>query len=527
MSIRSDLYGEELVAVKAGGPAGALRREAALLEELEHSGIVRFVALTEDERGLRLLTRYAGRETLATWQPQRLDELQRVFEDLTATVCYLHERGVVHRAIRPNHVLIDAMRRPLLCSLSAARRVGAPDDGRTNGESPHSGDGSPDRRGDDPGADGTAEQAADVAALGETMLAVLDRTDEHGARSGRRREDQRLRERLRAVATAAEGGRVRTAKALAGQLQTVAGGSPQRPASDAGTAAGAAGSGPAGAGAAETLRRLRTPPGGQTRGDSHGRRLGRALPGLSRARRPGRLRRRPNRRALLTAAGVCAGCVLGVIMVLRLLQGDVDNPRTIVAETPASPEAAAAPHGQRPAPGADPPASAADRASGEALAGSTETTEDSPSGRANPPVVAPAPADDACRPTAAGYRDTTGDGCAEQILFGEGFVAVDGAHYPVGEAGDQLAVGDWDCDGIATLALVQEAGRVYVFESWPDVVPLTGTLVADLPPPLVLQDAPQGNCNQLVVHYAEGSWHLPLPPPGSAGPAADDGWLRQ
>lgn len=499
MIIRSDLYGEELVAVKAGGPADALRREAALLEELEHSGIVRFVALTDDERGLRLLTRYAGRETLATWQPQRLDELQRVFEDLTATVCYLHERGVVHRAIRPNHVLIDAMRRPLLCSLSAARRVGAPDDGRANSESPHSGDGSSDRRGDDPGADGTAEQAADVAALGETMLAVLDRTDEHGARSGRRREDQRLRERLRAVATAAEGGRVRTAKALAGQLQTVAGGFGQRPASDAGTAAGAAGNGTAGAGAAETLRRLRTPPGSQTRGDRHGRRLGRALPGPGRARQPAWLHRRPNRRALLTAAGVCAGCFLGVIMVLRLLQADVDNPRTIVAETPASPDAAPAPHGQRPAPGADPPVAAADRA----------------------------PGDDACRPTAAGYRDITGDGCAEQILFGEGFVAVDGVHYPVGEAGDQLAVGDWDCDGIATLALVQEAGRVYVFESWPDVVPLTGNLVADLPPPLLLQDAPQGACNQLVVHYAEGSWHLPLPPPGSAGPAAGDGRLRR
>ena len=513
MTIRSDLHGEELVAVKAGGPAGDLRREAALLEELEHSGIVRFVALTEDERGLRLLTRYAGRQTLATWQPQRLDELQRVFEDLTATVCYLHERGVVHRAIRPNHVLIDAMRRPLLCSLSAARRVGAPHDGPANGGSLHSSDGSSDRRGDDPGADGTAEQAADVAALGETMLAVLDRTDEHGARSGRRREDQRLRERLRAVATAAGGGRVRTAKALAGQLQAVAGGSPQRPASDAGTA--------------EALQRLRTPTGGRMQGGRQGRRLGRALSGLSRARQRAWLHRRPNRRALLTAAGVCAGCVLGVIMVLRLLQGDVDNPRTIIAETLASPDAAPAPHGQRPAPGADPPAGAADRSPGEALAGSTERTEDSPSGRANPPVEAAAPVNGACRPTATGYRDTTGDGCAEQILFGEGFVAVDGAHYPVGEAGDQLAVGDWDCDGIATLALVQEAGRVYVFESWPDVVPLTGNLVADLAPPLLLQDAPQGTCNQLVVHYAEGSWYLPLPPPGSAGPATGDGRLRR
>ena len=296
-------------------------------------------------------------------------------------------------------------------------------------------------------------------------------------------------------------------------------------------AGGAAGLlGPNGAGKSTLLKSLLgfvRPTGGRMRGGRQGRRLGRALSGLSRARQRAWLHRRPNRRALLTAAGVCAGCVLGVIMVLRLLQGDVDNPRTIIAETLASPDAAPAPHGQRPAPGADPPAGAADRSPGEALAASTERTEDSPSGRANPPVEAAAPVDGACRPTATGYRDTTGDGCAEQILFGEGFVAVDGAHYPVGEAGDQLAVGDWDCDGIATLALVQEAGRVYVFESWPDVVPLTGNLVADLPPPLLLQDAPQGTCNQLVVHYAEGSWYLPLPPPGSAGPATGDGRLRR
>ena len=529
MPIRSDLHGEELVAVKAGGPADALRREAALLEELEHSGIIRFVALTEDERGLRLLTRYAGRETLATWQPQRLEELQRVFEDLTTTICYLHERGVVHRAIRPNHVLIDAMRRPLLCSLSAARWVGTPDDGRTNGESHHSGDGASDHLGDDAGADGATEQAADVAALGETMLAVLDRLDAHGARSGRRRDSQRLRERLRAVAAAAEGGRVRTAKALAGQLQALDGGFGQRPASGAGTAAGAAGNEITAADAAETLRRLRRTPDPQTPGGSHRRSLGRALPGPVHARQPAWLHRRPNRRALLTVAGVCAGCALGVIMVLRLLQADIDTPRTSITGSAGIPDAAPAAHKQRPAPDTDLPPDPAGLASRETISPSTAGTEDSPTGRANtdPPAVAPAPGDDSCRPTAAGYRDTTGDGCAEEIIVGDGFVSVDGAHYPVGEAGDQLAVGDWDCDGVATLALVQEAGRVYVFESWPDEVPLTGNLVADLSPPLLLQDAPQGTCNQLVVHYSEGSWHLPLPQPGRAGPAAGDGRLRR
>ena len=95
--------------------------------------------------------------------------------------------------------------------------------------------------------------------------------------------------------------------------------------------------------------------------------------------------------------------------------------------------------------------------------------------------------------------------------MGAGFVSIDGARYPVGESGDQVAVGDWDCDGVATVALVQPGGRVYVFDGWPREVPLVGRLVADLTPPVELADVPRGACNELLVRYAGGTWYLPLP----------------
>ncbi len=563
MVLRSDLHGHELVAVKDSGSPDALRHEAALLEELDHHGIIRFVALTEDERGLRLLTRYAGRETLATWQPQRLEDLRRVFEDLATTVCHLHDHDVVHRAIRPSHVLIDAMRRPLLCSLSAARRVGAPNDGRADGENPRSGDGT---------GDGAAEQVADVAALGRTMLAVLERLDEHGTRSRRRREEHRLRERLGAVAAAAEAGRVRTAKALAGQLQALDSGVGHRPASvgddngadtDVATAGGPArgtadagwpggSSDPGGTGGIEDLdvgrevgggacteemlRRLRTPssrlpPGGRRRHRNGGRRTrhrpGSAPTGLRWMPQPGWLHRRPNRRILRTAAGLAAGCAVGTLMVLRLLEGDVDAPATIVADTVGSPgdardlsgeEAGAPTPDTTSTPGravanpeavtpVEPTGAASGGTSGAAETGGDATRSGSEA-LAGPPL-----GDSRCRAVAAGHRDTTGDGCAEEILLGEGFVSVDGVRYPVGDTGDQLAVGDWDCDGIATLALAQSNGRVYLFDSWPTEAPLTGELTAALPPPVLLQDVPSGACNRLVAHYGEDTWHLPLPAP--------------
>ena len=111
-------------------------------------------------------------------------------------------------------------------------------------------------------------------------------------------------------------------------------------------------------------------------------------------------------------------------------------------------------------------------------------------------------------------RDVDGDGCAEEIRIDAGFVSVDGVRYPVGAAGDQLAVGDWDCDGIATVALVEPTGRVYVFETWPHQAPLVGTLVAELAPPVELAEVARGACHELTVRYSEGTWFLPLP----AGP---------
>ena len=233
MALRSDLHGQELVAVKDGGSAETLRREAALLRDLDHPGVIRFVALTDDERGLRLLTRYAGRETLATWQPKRLEELRRVVEDLAGTVHYLHERGVTHRSIRPGHVVIDALRHPLLCGFSASGRVVVPHDTTTNRiDTPGhlEGDGT-DREpealsadgwsGPGTGVDTTGGRVADVVAIGETVIATLQRLDGHRARSGRKRDEQRLRERLGAVAQAAAAGRVPAAKALAGQIRAL------------------------------------------------------------------------------------------------------------------------------------------------------------------------------------------------------------------------------------------------------------------------------------------------------------------
>jgi hypothetical protein len=53
-------------------------------------------------------------------------------------------------------------------------------------------------------------------------------------------------------------------------------------------------------------------------------------------------------------------------------------------------------------------------------------------------------------------------------IVGPNLVAVGADRYQAGAAGDQVVVGDWDCDGEATVALLRpHTGEVFVFDSWP------------------------------------------------------------
>lgn len=85
---------------------------------------------------------------------------------------------------------------------------------------------------------------------------------------------------------------------------------------------------------------------------------------------------------------------------------------------------------------------------------------------------------------------------------------VGGITYEVGRPGDLVSVGDWDCDGRATPALLRTAtGEVFVFDGWatPDhdltVAPLTvvseATAVAG-------RDRNGDGCPELTVRRAGG-----------------------
>jgi hypothetical protein len=84
-----------------------------------------------------------------------------------------------------------------------------------------------------------------------------------------------------------------------------------------------------------------------------------------------------------------------------------------------------------------------------------------------------------------------------------------GTHrWAVGEPGDLVAVGDWDCDGTATPAVVRpSAGRLFVFDEWatPDA-PTSATPGPPVPSGVTAVSA--DGCGRVTIQTADGQTHV-------------------
>lgn len=70
-------------------------------------------------------------------------------------------------------------------------------------------------------------------------------------------------------------------------------------------------------------------------------------------------------------------------------------------------------------------------------------------------------------PDAANLADVDGDGCPERWTASNGRIDVGSQRFTLGTPEDFAIVGDWNCDGSATPALVDATGRVFLFDQWP------------------------------------------------------------
>ena len=127
-SMTTDATGRRVMA-KVGASAeeaARLEREADLLDAARHPGVVDLVGVDGTGVGSLLLTAHVEGPTLAAVGPLPLEEAAGLLAALASTLADLHEIGLVHGAVCPEHVIVGPGGRPVLCGLAYGGRAGDP-----------------------------------------------------------------------------------------------------------------------------------------------------------------------------------------------------------------------------------------------------------------------------------------------------------------------------------------------------------------------------------------------------------------
>jgi hypothetical protein len=106
--------------------------------------------------------------------------------------------------------------------------------------------------------------------------------------------------------------------------------------------------------------------------------------------------------------------------------------------------------------------------------------------------------------------DVAGDGCPVPVTWSSGVVTASlqsgraPARFALGQPGDELLLGDWDCRRGARPALYRPAtGQVFYFDAWAapghDVVPSAGSTTVRDGVPRVIREGVRG-CDRVEVH---------------------------
>lgn len=134
------------------------------------------------------------------------------------------------------------------------------------------------------------------------------------------------------------------------------------------------------------------------------------------------------------------------------------------------------------------------------------TQGDGAAGDAPGAETAARPAD--CPATVPPAADVDGDGCAEALVVDGSTVDAGVARWTLGEPGDVVAVGDWDCDGEASAALLRPTtGDVFLFSAWaPADEPVTVGVSQRVEGGVGMRAQPgDGGCDRLLVEHADGT----------------------
>jgi len=110
-------------------------REAETAAQLSHPNIVPIYTVDEQEGLVFFVMAYISGDNLAKRLHERgvltVDETRRILREVSDALAYAHDRGVVHRDIKPDNILLEqASGRPLVTDFGIARAMDSEGDSR-------------------------------------------------------------------------------------------------------------------------------------------------------------------------------------------------------------------------------------------------------------------------------------------------------------------------------------------------------------------------------------------------------------
>jgi len=437
-----------------------LEREAAQLESARHPGVVELVGVEGHGVGAILLTTHVDGPTLGRVGRLPLEESAGLLAALASTLADLHDLGLVHGGVSPDHVIVGPGGRPVLCGFAYGGHVGQP-------AGPVAA--VPRQFADPAAADARAlAPALDVFAIG-ALARFLVPDPPAGHVLGKVAEEA-MSEDISARPSA---------RALAQALQCEVPAARLPRGLDPGPVA------PARPAASDPLAALRREGGGFAAGP--------------RARPPA---------AILIATVAAVGVVGAAIQ----FAGSPRPGSPVVTEMGAPSSSPT-----DPPPDEDQPGPTTTRAG---LASSPISTVSPPmptSTPSSPSTVASRRSD--CPPAAGVLQaDVDGDGCTDAIRYADGILEAANVRWSLGEEGDQVAIGDWACRGSRTVALFRPStGEIFRFDGWAGLGhDVTATFVARVQGGSALRaaDVDRDGCHELVVERASGAAEIVRSRPG-------------
>ncbi len=424
MHVRLDMDDNGPVVVKTATPAAVdrLRLEIERLQQAAHPGVVAIVAVA-DPPACELRTRYAG-EPVGAWAGT-LASVAGLGAAVATTLADLHGVGIVHGRVDAGHILVGEDGRPRLCGFSH------------------------------PGGSGPAD---DVAALADVLNYLLDRTrpSRGGAplrrwkRLGHAHDQERALRRALQHALDPVPTRRPNARVLADAILAAVPGAELPPATHQTRTE------------PDTLERIWTASEQGTEAERWARAVGSGPPDLPLARATtadwGNAPLPPPPPSPPPPPEHPTPDDLGLTVERPQLAGRGGlggRPRA----TPGPPPAPQS--GRRRL-----VAAVVGIASVVALTGAAATLVTRQGSPPRDPVVAsPWPPD--CPHVPGPAADIDGDGCPNQLTVDGAMVTAGDARWTLGQPGDQVTLGDWDCDGSASAALLRPpTGDVFVFPDW-------------------------------------------------------------